>query len=229
MTFRENKLIILFILIFSVCARAEVCIPVEVKPESGPQYLREMANSLVHIKDQFNKVDKATRKDSDLTDVFVAMKELASGYICSAEKIEAFKKSKQKNIAESADSLAGAYRSLSDDTQEAINGLKNELNGKAELGQGDRAERSAERMLKIKKLWEIAMLSIAQGTYSVIQTDSKGMISNTLTLTKKERDEAVNILKSGFKLPLKKGDHVPIDSAAGIYHSFFIKPWDYKK
>ena len=223
----------LWLLIFSFIGfncRAQECTPSSIKTENVAEYLNKIAESLTHIKIQFQKISSLlSKRGSDATDILVALKELKSGYQCSSEMIGSYKKSKVENISKSSDALSQSYQLLGSEVDESITDIKSTLDGKTKLSPGERADRDAEKMIKVKKKWELVIIAISLGTYAAVGTENpKTKKLDTLVITKIERDNIVKTLKSMFTLPQKKGDSDPVDAAAQIYFSFLNQSWRFK-
>lgn len=95
--------------------------------------------------------------------------------------------------------------------------------------QGKNAEKNADKMIDIKKKWELIIVAISVGANAAVDKENpKNKKMDTLIITKKERDDVVNTLKDVFTLPAKKEDQDPIDAAASIYYGFLTQKWNFK-
>ncbi|MBN8553939.1 MAG: hypothetical protein J0L93_00670 [Deltaproteobacteria bacterium] len=206
------------------------CIVSNAKTENVFEYLKKMAESLAHIKIQFQKIKSVHGNEGATTvDALVALKELQAGYFCSATMISNYRKSKDRNIARSAETLGASYQMLGSNVNESISDIKSSLDGKGQISPGEQAERDAEKIIDVKKKWEIAILAIGLGTHSAIDNESSpAKRRDALTISKLERDEVVKILKMQFILPNKNQNFDPIDMAANIYFNFLNQPWKFK-
>lgn len=211
-----------------VGASASECEVAEPQLESPAEYLLKMANSLTDIRIQLNDFESVRAKKGDATDLMVAIKELKNAYNCSAQMIGSYKKSKTKNIAESADVVSKGYQSLATGMDSMLADVKELLNGK-ETPAGDEADKTSDRMIDVKKTWELVNAGIAQGAASAIDmSDPKSKNIEKLLISKSDRDKIVSELKSQFRFPIK-GDRFPIDAAAIAFYSFLTDKWKFSK
>jgi hypothetical protein len=164
-----NHLIGLIIFLFGINSYGQVCSPVNAKTGDAAEYLGKMAESLTHVKLQFGKIASLrSKKNTSAVDALVALKELKAGYFCSANMIGVYKVSKNENISQSADTLARVYQMLGIGVDESIAEIKASLDGKTLPSPGEQADRDSEKMIDVKKKWEIAFLAIGIGTYSAV-------------------------------------------------------------
>lgn len=223
-------LLTVLLLINGYNSYAQECTVSNAKTESVSEYMAKMADSLVRIKEKFKRVKSLPlKKDFDATALFVAFKELKASYKCSSEMVGSYKESVNENISLSAQGLSQAYQLLATTTEQLTEDLKLELDGKLKKSPGEKAEKSAETMLYVKKNWELAIKSMAFGSYSAMGKENpKTKKIDNLIITSKERDAIVKTLKSEFILPLKKGDNDGIDVAADTYYQFLKQDWKLK-
>lgn len=222
--------IILLLLLSGLNTYAQECAEPNAKTENVAEYLGKMAESLSHIKMQFQKITSVrSKKDADATDALVALKELKAGYFCSSNMIGSYKKSKNENISKSAETLSQSYQMLGSGVEASIADLKLKLDGKLQTSPGEQADQDAENMLDVKKKWELVIMAIGLGTFSAVDKENpKTKKADTLVISRSERDKIVKTLKSQFSLPKKKGDSDPIDAAANIYFDFLNQGWKFK-
>lgn len=221
---------VVLLLCVGFAAKAQECVPLDPKTENVAEYLSKIAESLSHIKLQFHKITSVDSKSyADATDALVALKELKSGYLCSANMVGAYKKSKVEDVAKSAEALSLSYQMLGTGVDDSIADIKNFLDGKNKVSPGEKADRDAEKMLDVKKKWKWAIVAIAFGTSSAVGKENpKTKKSDTLIISQAERDKIVKTLKSQFTLPKTKGDMPPIDAAAYAYFEFLNQKWNFR-
>lgn len=127
------------ILLLGLQSHALDCTKTGVKTENVAEFLKTIADSLTNIKIQFKKIKALQpKKDTDITDTIVAIKELKSSYLCSQEMVSAFKKSKNTYVSESSDAMATSYSALAIDADDTIGDIKAALDGKAKLSPGEK-------------------------------------------------------------------------------------------
>ena len=208
---------------------ADECSSINAQTENSSEYLSKMAESLTNIKIQFQKIRSLrSKKSADATDALVALKELKASYFCSSNMIASYKRSKIENISQSAEALAQSYQMLGKDVDESIADIKSALDGKTKGTAGDQADKSANTMIRVKKMWELVIMAISIGTYSAIGKENpKTKKTDTLIISKADRNKIVKTLKEQFSFPMK-GDRDPIDAAADIYFSFLNQSWNFK-
>lgn len=220
--------VILLLSLSGLNTYAEECTEPNAKTENVAEYLGKMAESLSHIKRQFQKITTVqSKKDADATDVLVALKELKAGYFCSSSMIGSYKKSENENISKSAETLSESYQMLGSGVEGSIADFKLKLDGKVKTSPGEQADQDAEKMLLVKKKWELVIISIGLGIMSGVKDNPKTKKGDTLVITRAERDEVVKTLKAEFLLPKKKGDSDPIDAAADIYFNWLTRGWKF--
>ena len=226
-----KRLISVVFLLIGTNLYGQECSQPNAKVEDVAEYLGKVAESLTHIKIQFRKLESLQKKKGkfDATDVFVALKELKAGYSCSASMIGAYKKSKTENIATSAETLSKSYQMLASGEDESIAEAKAFFDGKAPLSPGEKADRDSERMIFVKKKWELAILAIGVGCHAAVGKENpRTKKMDTLILSQSERDRIVKELRTVFTLSKKHGDRDPIDAAANLYYNFLNQPWNFK-
>ncbi len=223
--------VILLFLFTGFSAFAHECSQPEAKSENPAEYLSTVAESLSHIKIKFLKMSSLESKSKvDPIDVIVAIKEIQSGYFCSAAMLSSYTKSKDENIAMSAKVMSMTYQFLGSGIDDTITNIKAELDGQLIGSVGSRAEKTADKMLDVKNKWKTIIDGINVATYSAVDLskETSNKSTDVLLITKVERDRIVDILQMVFKLPTKKGDLDPIDVAASVYYHFLNQPWKFK-
>lgn len=226
-----NLIFTLLFLFIGTDSYAQDCVVSDANTNNAAEYLEKMAESLTRVKAKLKRVKSLpSKKNIGVTDVFVSLKELKASYTCASNIVGSYKDSANENIAKSAEGLSKAYQLLASTTEQSIEEMRQDLDGKLNQSPGEKAERSAETMLDIKKTWEIVIKSIAVGTYSAIGKENpKTKKMDNLIITRKERDAIVRTLKSDFTLPLKKGDNDGVDVAAEVYYQFLKEDWKLKE
>jgi hypothetical protein len=211
-------------------APTQACSAPNAKPENIADYLTLMAKSLADIKLEFHKLNSLNAKrDVDATALLIALKELRDQYFCASNMVASYKESKNRTIAESADALSQSYQLLGAGVSSSMSEFKSNYGTTAHTSAGDEADRQSDYMLLVKKRWALATAGISLGASSAMRLPNpKTKKSDTLLITRRERDEISRILKSQFTLPLKWGDSDPIDTAAGLYFNFLNDAWKFK-
>lgn len=224
------KTIFLVLLFLALQSHGLECISKNAKADNVADFMTAIAESLNTIKMPFVKMKNTmSKQSSDVVDALVALKELKEGYFCSSKMMEAYKVSKNEYISESAGAISQAYQILGVGVEESISELKKDIDGKNNISPGARAERSADKMLSVRKTWELVIMGIGLGTHASIgKENTKTKKMDSLVITKSERNNVVEILKSNFKELGNKKDNDPIDAAANVYHSFLTQPWKFK-
>lgn len=221
------RLLFAIVLIFALKGQALVCSHAAPKIEDVASYMTSMADALIVVKLPFIKMKKVMAKQSsDLVDAMVALKEVKEGYECASEMMAPYKASKVEYISESAGTLAIAYKVLANGVEGSISDLKNDADGTSKNSVGSSAERSANKMLEVKKNWELVIMAIGVGTAAAVGKENpKTKRMDSLVITKAEKNKIIKILKSGFSDLGNKKDNDPIDAAANIYFGFFQQGW----
>lgn len=220
-----KKIIGAFVVLFCISAKSNECEVQNPSTEKVSEYLLKIAESLTEVKFQSKSfIDLETKKDKNPTDALVAIKELRNGLLCSSSMLSAYKKSKNKIISESAESLSKSYKLLADEFNSIIEEIKEKLNGKEYLPLGEEADKDSDKKIKIRRNWELMMAAIDLSASAAIeQTDQKTGKIQKFLISKNERDLIIKELKTQFKLPMKNSSQIAIDDVASFYYEILSK------
>jgi hypothetical protein len=205
-------------------ALAGVCIPPVVETNSPYRYMLGVADALVYAKQGTSRLHES---DQDLVSILVAVKLQQSDYKCAESQIAPYAASKDTMIALNARAIGLCFHRLADVSGELVSQCKAMMDSSDVLAPGAFAERQAETESALEEAWGFLLQVVAGSTDAVVRLDPATGRMSRLALTRKERDEILGVLRSGFGKSIEggpKAGQVHVDGAAAAVYKVISNP-----
>lgn len=228
--FPRLSIIGILVLIFVTDANA-LCFPEGENNESKNEFILSAVKSLASVKEADNILvgtvisEKGQSLTSGITEYLVTLKSANIELECAKSHVERFKNSSNKLIKESSFGIVNSIDALIKIHKDAQDDLKQILNDKPKLPDGDRAERDANARMATKAAWEQLGLSIALATH-VVPDEKDQKYSSVSEATVKE---SVDLLKKSFPKKSLSDPKRWVDASAEAFQKVLTFKWKYKK
>jgi len=215
---------------------AAPCLTPEVKPEDPFQFTMALVESFSYAKSALSIKKSAVTLEQHRRENLEALFEMIYGtksaerdYICAAELLEGYLKSRSEMIATSASGVALTYRALIKADKEILSLIKATLDdGAGNIKAGALAEKIADLRLMINETWKTLLVATVAATHALVKepaTDQEKLSS--LRLTAQQRETIAQKLEKEFGLALKGGVKAGQSSllgSAALLYAFVSDP-----
>ena len=197
---------------------ASLCVPPTVEKSSPHHYLVSVANALVYAREGLTRLDDS--KD-DAYSLIVALKLQQSDYRCAESQVEPYASSADTIIGSSAEAVAGIFHHLAGIDDDLLAQAKSLIEPDARVSPATMAEKQGQDQVDLEQTWGLLVHAAILTTYSAIRVNPATGRMSRLALTIAQRDDVLEILRSGFgsdvSAGMKEGQHPLVAAAAVLY------------
>lgn len=204
-------------LVNATTSTAGVCVPHQAEPNSVPQFLYALIDSLSYASAGRERAGSSTNVSADL---MLNLKLADSEFECAGDQLAAYEASANKMIALSAKAARRVYSSIMELDQRLVIVLRDLLDrGPNDPRWGTVSEQVAQIGAEADDAWKLLPMAAVGATYAMLDPAQQGR----LVLTAKDRAGLVTALEGQFGKEVRQGMRAgqqPVVAAAAALHSF---------